>query len=351
MFQEIISHNIWKGEYFGNTLLEYFVFALAFFFLFLIFWAVKQILLFKIKKLLREKDIAVLLTEILTKIRPRFYGFIAFYMALSAIDVLRALIEGGRFILLIWIAYRVIVAGQQFIDFATEKYLKRQGEKGSRAMVRNLGKLGKIVLWTFVFLAVLSTAGIDITALIAGLGIGGVAIAFALQNILSDLFSSFSIWMDKPFMEGDFIIIGDTMGTVKKIGIKSTRLESLHGEEIIVSNRELTSVRVHNYRKMEHRRANFELGLTYDTSAEKLEKAISIIKQIIEKEEMTDFDRAHFHEFGDFALKLAVVYYVKSSDYVVFMDVHQNILLSVKRAFEKEGIQIAFPTQTIHLRK
>jgi hypothetical protein len=175
--------------------------------------------------------------------------------------------------------------------------------------------------------------------------------AFALQNILSDLFSSFSIYFDKPFVEGDFIIIGNDMGIVKKIGIKSTRIQTLQGQELVVSNKELTSTRINNYKKMSKRRAIFNFGVEYSTSKKKLEKIPTIVKKIINNIELASLDRAHFKSFGDSSLDFEVVYYVDSSDYAKYMDIQQEINLALVLAFEKEKINFAFPSRTIYMAK
>ena len=198
---------------------------------------------------------------------------------------------------------------------------------------------------------VLSNLGYNVTTLVAGLGIGGLAIAFALQKVLEDIFSSVSIYFDKPFEIGDFIIVGEQMGVVKKIGIKSTRIQALQGEEIVISNRELTSVRIQNFKRMEKRRVAFSFGVLYSTSNAKLKKAIEMVKKIVEKAEHADLDRVHFKAFGSSSLDFEVVYYLKSRDYNVYMDTQQEINFAIKEAFEKEKIEFAYPTQTIHLAK
>jgi len=165
------------------------------------------------------------------------------------------------------------------------------------------------------------------------------------------LFSAFAIYFDKPFKDGDFIIIGNDMGTIKHIGIKSTRIQTLEGQELVVSNSELTSIRVNNYMKMEDRRVVFKFGVEYSTSLEKLKKINEIVKKIVKGAKNADLDRVHFKEFGDFSLNYEVVYYIHSPDYTEYMDVQQEINFKLKEAFEKEGIVFAFPTQTIFLEK
>jgi len=217
--------------------------------------------------------------------------------------------------------------------------------------IKNITTILKILLWILAVLVVLSNWGINITSLIAGLGIGGIAIALAAQNILQDVFSSFSIFIDKPFKVGDFIVAGDDKGVVENIGIKTTRIKTLQGEELVISNQELTETRVHNFKKMEKRRVAFTLGVAYETPTEKLKKIPEVIKEIISRESLAEFDRAHFKEYGDFSLNYEVVYYISSGDYTEYMDSHQKINFAIKDAFEEMGIEFAYPTQTIFLKK
>lgn len=211
--------------------------------------------------------------------------------------------------------------------------------------------IAKILLWAIAILMVLSNWGVNISALAASMGIGGIAIALAAQNILSDLFSSFSIYLDKPFEIGDYIVIGADRGTVQKIGLKTTRIQTLQGEELVVSNQELTTTRVQNFKKMTERRINFSVGVTYDTPTEKLKKIPEILEKIISSESKARFDRVHFASFDDWALRFDAVYYVLSQDYAEYMDMQQVMNFSIKEAFESESIEMAFPTQTIHVVK
>ncbi len=320
-----------------------FAFAVSFFFIF------KRVLFKKAKKIVSGNEAGKVIVDIIEGIRSWFYVFLSFYFALGVLYVPESIVKTVFGILIIWISYISVIALQKLIDFAADKYLLGDKEDREKAALNTIVKLAKALLWVFALLVVLSTMGVNITAIVAGMGIGGVAVAFALQNILNDLFSSFAIYFDKPFVEGDFIIIGDKAGVVEKIGVKTTRLRALQGEEVVISNRELTSVQIHNFKKMQRRRANFDFGVVYETSSNKLEKIPSIIEKIIKEEELADFDRAHFNSFGDFSLNFSVVYYIKSADFVDYMDTHQSILFKLKRAFEKEKIDMAFPTQTVYL--
>jgi small-conductance mechanosensitive channel len=193
--------------------------------------------------------------------------------------------------------------------------------------------------------------GWNLTGALVGLGIGGIVIGFALQTTLSDFFSALFIYIDRPFEIGDFITMGDFSGIVKNITIRSTRLKLLSGEELIIPNQSFTSSSVHNYRKLDKRRVKFMIGETYDTSSEKLKKIPLILRGIIENTENAEVERVHFTEFGDFALKFLVSYYVKVADYGVYLDIQQSINFAIKDAFECEGIEMAYPTSTVYVKK
>jgi len=180
------------------------------------------------------------------------------------------------------------------------------------------------------------------------LGIGGVAVAFALQNVLGDIFASISIYFDKPFKVGDFIIIGEDMGVVKKIGLKSTILESLWGQDIVVSNRELTTVRINNYRTMKKRRVVFTFGVLYETPTKKMEKIPKMVEDIFAKIKLLDLDRVHFKTFAASSLDYEVAFYVDTGEYKKYMDLRQEVNLALKQKFEEEGIEFAYPTQTLY---
>jgi len=204
-------------------------------------------------------------------------------------------------------------------------------------------------MWVLVLLLVLDNLGVQVTALVAGLGIGGIAIALAAQSVLGDLFASFVIVVDKPFKEGDFIIVGDLMGSVEHVGIKTTRVRSLWGEQLVFSNSDLTSSRIRNFGLMQQRRILFSVGVTYDTAPDAVERIPEMIREAVESQELTRFDRAHFSGYGDSSLDMEVVYYVLSGDYNVYMDIQQGINLALLRRFTDEGIDFAFPTRTLHV--
>jgi small-conductance mechanosensitive channel len=223
------------------------------------------------------------------------------------------------------------------------------GEQDTVVAFGVLGILGSGVVWAIVGLLLLDNFGVDVTALVAGLGIGGVAVALAVQKILSDLFASVSIVLDKPFVVGDFIIVDSYMGTVEQIGLKTTRVKSLGGERIVFSNSDLVNARVRNYQQMQERRVLFTFGVLYETSAEQVAAIPPLVRELVEAQENARFDRAHFKEYGDSALVFEVVYYVKVPDYNVYMDVQHAINTGMMQRFQALGVGFAFPTRTLYM--
>ncbi len=261
----------------------------------------------------------------------------------------------------VWISRIAVIAlfvqgaiwGGKVLTFVISRHVrqKMEDDPGSVTTIRALGFIGRLALYSIVLLLILDNVGINVTALVAGLGVGGIAVALALQNILGDLFASFSIMLDKPFVIGDFVIVGDYRGTVEHIGLKTTRIHSLSGEQIVFSNTDLLNSRIRNYKRMYERRVVSTIGVTYQTPLEKLKAIPTIIKDAIEAQEDARFDRAHFKAYGDFSLNFEFVYYVKKPDYNVYMDVQQEVNLAIYRRFEEEGIEFAYPTQTLYVNR
>ena len=240
----------------------------------------------------------------------------------------------------------------RFIIVVVNAFFRRASEQEGRLNVNRLKPLRSVsvfVIWIVGLLFLLDNLGFDITTVVAGLGIGGIAVALAAQAVLGDLFSYFVILLDKPFEIGDFLIFGEILGSVEKIGIKTTRIRSLSGELITVSNSDLTSSRLRNYKLMEKRRVVFRIGVVYGTPWDKLQLIPEILREAVEKEELALFDRAHFASYGDWSLIFEVVYNVLSPDYLVYMDIQQRINLAIYGRFESEGVEFAYPTQTVKL--
>lgn len=345
-----------NSSFLNNTVLDYLI-SLAIFLAVLIGLRIfRSVIIMRLKKLSEKTktDVDDLLMRVIDSVGGLFYVSLSFYIAVRPLNLGENFFNIIGYFLFFIIVYYIVKAIQALIGYGAEKFVqkkKKDGQGIDESVVDLLVRILKGIVWAIAIIVVLQNLGYNISALVAGLGIGGIAIAFALQNILGDLFASFAIYFDKPFQTGDFIIVGEDMGTVKRIGIKSTRLQTLQGEELVVSNKELTEARVHNYKKMEKRRIVFAFGLTYGTPTEKIRRVPAIIKSIMDNLELVDLDRAHFKEFADFSLNFEVVYYLNSSDYNVYMDIQQEINLKMKEEFEKKGIEMAYPTQTIFLQK
>lgn len=224
-------------------------------------------------------------------------------------------------------------------------------DMASVTTIRALGMVARLVLWVIIFLMALDLFGVDITALITGLGIAGVAVALAVQNILGDLLASLSIVLDKPFQVGDFIVVDTFQGTVEEVGLKTTRLRSISGEQLIMSNGDLLKARVRNYKRMTERRIVFTFGVEYGTPPEVLEQVVTATREIIEGIEGARYDRGHFFRFGASSLDFEFVYWVTVPDYLAYMDVQQRLNLELMRRLDALGVAFAFPSQTIYLRE
>jgi len=227
----------------------------------------------------------------------------------------------------------------------------KQKQKLSEHLLYIFKQILRAIVYIAAFLAILAVNKTDLSGLAVGLGVSGIAIALAIQSILADAFSAFLIYFDRPFEVGDFIVVDGYSGTVKKIGIRSTRLQLLQGEELVISNTELTGTSIRNFKKLKKRRVVFTVGVAADTPIEKLKKIPEMIENIISNIKLTQFDRVHCAELGDFSYKFEVVFYINTSDYAKYMDIRQEINFGIIEAFEKEGIVMPFPTQTISLMK
>jgi len=282
-------------------------------------------------------------------VMPLMY-VLAFYLGLQYLSFTPGVNNVLRIAIMVVSAFFILRAISSFISYVFTRALLKHGNIEQRKkQSRGILLIFHIAVWLIGFLFLVENLGYDITTVVAGLGIGGIAIALAAQTILGDLFSYFVIFFDRPFEIGDFIIVDDKMGTVEYVGIKTTRLRTLSGEQLVCSNTDLTNSRVHNFKRMQERRIAFSFGLVYATPVEKLSSIPGQIKRIIEGLGELRFDRAHFKSFGNFSLDFEVVYYVLSADYNFYMDKQQAINLKLFELFQSEGIEFAFPTQTIFM--
>jgi small-conductance mechanosensitive channel len=292
--------------------------------------------------------------EIIKNIKRPIYFFvlvIGFYYAIDQLSILKPYQFYITQIFLVAEVFLVAYIITRIINVLLSWYAERMIKTGKKAVSSNILLVFKKVLHVFVyifaFLYLLYVSKIDLSGAVVGLGVTGIAIAFALQSILGDAFSAFTIYFDRPFEIGDYVVIGNYEGTVTNISMKSTRMKLLQGEELVISNKEITNGSLRNFKKMENRRVVFSIGVAYNTSLEKLKKIPTLVKKIIEKCDNIEFQRVHFKDYGTFSLNFEVVYLMKSPDYVKYLDTQQTINYAIKEVFDKEKIELAYPTQTI----
>lgn len=345
-----LQHWFWASNSFSDYLLATgLVFSLT-----IIFRLVKGMIAWRVQKWAKQTsaDFDDLIVNLVKKVRFNFLFILSLALAAQMLVVPPLVMATAEAVVLIIITVQVIFWLQMIADYLVEKRLNNQEDDptqvlASKTVLQNFGSIMKYSFWVVGLLLILSNLGFDVTSLLAGLGVGGIAIAFALQNILSDLFSSLAIYFDKPFQVGDFIVVGEYSGTVEKIGIKSTRVRALSGEEVIIPNRELTNARVQNYKTMERRRVVLTFGVGYETANKKLEKIPSALEEMIGDMENVTFNRAHLKSFSDSSLDYEVVFHIEQGEYKLYMDVQQELLLELKAYLEKEKITIPYPTQTV----
>lgn len=339
-----------QHSYFHNQVKDYLVAGLSFAGFILLIHLVKYVVIARVKRL-TEKTVSTLddflIGHVEKSLLPLLY-FAAFWASITPL-VLPAAVDKAvsvlGLVLLMFFATRFVFS---VLDYTLQTRLVQAGDSSTRARsLKGISSIIKVLIAGIAALAFMDNIGIKISTLVAGLGIGGIAVAFASQTVLGDLFNYFVILFDRPFEHGDFIIVGEYMGTVETIGIKTTRLRSLGGEQLIFSNTYLTNAQVRNYKRMEQRRSVFKLGVTYQTTHEQLTLIPGLLAAAVKSVPATMFDRAHFSSYGDSALVFEVVYFVLSSDYNKYMDIQQSINLMIKQEFEKHSIAFAYPTQTV----
>ncbi|MCF7795190.1 mechanosensitive ion channel family protein [Patescibacteria group bacterium] len=350
---EFLNNLPWQAVFYNNTLSEY-VWALGLFILIAFaFKIIKKRVWVRLEKIskLSKTNLDDKIIELLKSIGASFYLILSLWIVSRTLDLSSIVNDVINTLFIIMIFHQATKFLQLLLKFWVNKSVESESQKNN--ILPLLSVTMKVVVWVFGILLILSNLGVDVTSLIAGLGIGGIAVALAAQAVLGDIFSSITIYFDKPFEAGDFIILEDgaTMGVVEKIGFKTTRIKAIGGEEVVVSNSSLTSQKIHNYKKMEKRRVAVNFGVVYSISQEKMKRIPEIVKKIVDDISDIDFDRVHFKKFADSSLVFELIYFVGTADYYAYMDQNQELHLNIKEQFEKENIEMAFPTQTIHLDK
>jgi len=351
-FKLIVMDGFWDQIIWGNTVREW---SIALGIVFATVLALRIIQAVVIRKMRRfaeasKSDFDDFVISILqSTVMPVLY-LVAVYVGLQYLHLsprIEKILHTAVMLVVTFFSLRAITS---FVTYIVHKAVNRRAAHETRKkQARGILLIVKVVIWAIGALFLIDNLGYDITTVIAGLGIGGIAIALAAQNILGDLFSYLVIFFDKPFEIGDFIIVDGKLGTVEYIGIRTTHVRSLSGEQLIFSNTDLTNARVHNYKRMAERRVVFTIRVKYGTPAAKLKMISGWIRQLIESTKGVRFDRAHFFAFGDYSLNFEIVYYVLSPDYNIYMDHQQDLNFRIMELFEQQGIEFALPLHIVQM--
>lgn len=339
-----------QQQFFGNSLQQYFFAIAAIAVAYIIMQVVRRWLVGLVKKLTAKTqnsydDLVIALVE--KFIIPYLYLVVNFNILrqLNLPVRIDRILDVALTLITVIFAARLI---NYFIHSSLQRYMEKRNEAASRLkQFTGILIVIKVVVWSLGILFFLDNVGYDVTTVIAGLGVGGIAVALAAQNILGDLFSYFVIFFDKPFEIGDAIAVGGKSGTVERIGIKTSHIRTLSGEQLVMPNAELVKSAIHNYKRQERRRVVFIVGVDYETPPDLLEQIPGIIKEIVSSHEFSTIDRSHLQGFGDFSINFETVYFIEKADYNLFMDTHQAVCLQVLRRFAQLGIKIAYPTQKL----
>lgn len=339
-------------EFLDNSLMEWSIAAGIFLVIYLAVRIFKYLLIRYLKKMAEQTSTQFddfLIEVVRSSIVPMLY-FGGAYIALATLDFPERainIIKVAMMVILTFYVLRIITSG---IKFGVYSYLDKQEDRDvKKRQVKGILVIVNVVVWALGVVFLLDNMGRDVTAIIAGLGVGGIAVALAAQTILGDLFSYFVIFFDRPFEIGDFIIVDDKMGNVEYVGIKTTHIRTLNGEILVMSNTDLTNSRLHNYKQMQRRRIVFKIGVTYQATYEQLQAIPGFIKDIIDDVDGLTLDRTNFSGYGDSSLDFETVYYVETDDYNSYMNMQEQVYLALFKKFADEGISFAYPTRTLFL--
>jgi len=343
-----------ERDFYGNSLADWLVaFVVACVVFYALTW-LRGLLARRLKARARPGGRLELVAEVARRINGLWLLILAVGAGAYTLDLPGKTVKLVQSVELIALFLQLAILASYLFTAWAERHAEAQRQRDP-AVATAMGAVtvfGRLAIFALAALLALDNLGFDVTALLAGLGIGGIALAIASQSILGDLFASLSIVFDKPFMVGDFIILDSGyMGTVERVGVKTTRLRSLSGEQIVISNADLLKARIRNYKQMYERRIVFQFGVTYQTPVDTLERIPAMVRETIEALPDTRFDRAHFMTYGDSSLNYEVVYFVQKPDFNLYADRQQAINLALMRKFEAEGVEFAYPTRTLFLQK
>lgn len=347
-------NSFFKTIFWGNTVLDYLIASGGIVLAFFIAKLIRNVAVQKLKQLTARTHTLAddLLIGAIEKFLVPFVYLLVNYTIIKQLKLSAKIEQVLHVALVVVITFYSIRLINFLIHAGVQLYMQQKNEPPERVKQLNgILLVLKVFVWLAGFIILIDNLGYDMTTLIAGLGVGGIAIALAAQNILGDLFSYFVIFFDKPFEVGDFINMNGHAGTVEKIGIKTSHVRSPDGQQLVMPNAELVKSVINNFKRLERRRVLIQIGVVYYTKAAKLRKIPSIVEEVIAKLEMAEFDRAHLKTFGDFSLNFEVSYFVLSADFKIYMDTNHEICLQIFERFEEEGIEFAFPTQTLFVEK
>lgn len=347
--------------YWGNTVRAYLSSLLILVLSLIVIQIAKYIFVKRLKKLSRKtkNNIDDFIIDTVDGIPAWVLFIIAFYIAAQKLVFPAIVHQILDYTLMIVLTIQAVLIVQRIIKYALKSYARAASRSDNitinKTIVNYVQRIVGMALWAVALVLILANLGYDVTSLIAGLGIGGVALALASQKVLENLINSLTIVFEQPFKEGDFIVVGQQSGTVKAIGLRSTKITSIQGEELVIPNGDLMSERIHNFKRMDKRRIVFKIGVTYETSLTKLKKVPTIIKKILKAQKHIDQEkgkhRVHCKQFADSSITFEVMYYVVNSDYEQYLDTQASINYEIVKAFEAEKIEMAYPTQTVYLKQ
>ena len=343
-----------EWQFYHNSLQAWLVAGIAFVVIGLTLFIVRTLLARRLAKVAARTSTTAddAVVDLLRRTRYFFIVAVAIAGATVFLDLPRRALAVGHVLGTIALILQFAIWGNGLINFWFQNYAERKADSdvASRTTIAAFSFVARAILWTMLLLVALNRLGIDVTALVTGLGVGGIAVALAVQNVLGDVFAALAIVLDKPFVVGDAIAVDTLTGTVEYVGLKTTRIRSVNGEQLIFSNTDLLKSRIRNFKRMQERRVVLTIGVSYDTPPDAIERIPAMLREAVESQQQVRFDRSHFMSYGDSSLVFETVYFVLTADYLTFANVNQAVNLAVLRRFSAEGIEFAFPTRTIVVR-
>ncbi len=346
--------NILEWQFYHNSLQAWLVAGIVFVVIGTTLLIVRTLLARRLEKVAARTTTAAddAVVDLLRRTRYFFILTAAVAGATFFLDLPRRALAVGHVLGTIALILQFAIWGNGLINFWFQNYAGRKADSdvASRTTIAAFSFVARAIMWTILLLVALNRLGVDVTALVTGLGVGGIAIALAVQNVLGDVFAALAIVLDKPFVVGDSISVDTLSGTVEHVGLKTTRIRSVNGEQLIFSNTDLLKSRIRNFKRMQERRVVLTIGVSYDTPPETVARIPAMLRDAVEAQQQVRFDRSHFMSYGESALMFETVYFVLTADYLTFANLNQAVNLAVLRKFSAEKIDFAFPTRTIVVR-